>query len=69
MNRNNADDTWRNLLAQSAPTFSAVAGYDFAHSRKPGATGGGLGQVLVTITGNFLGARQSASGHLSPGLD
>lgn len=22
MNRNNADDTWRNLLAQSAPTFA-----------------------------------------------
>ena len=44
------------------PTLSAVIGYDFAHSRPPTATGGGLGQILVSITANYLAARASSWG-------
>jgi hypothetical protein len=47
-----------------APTFSAVVGYDFTHSH-PAATGGGLGQIFVSVTGNFLAARNAAGGDFS----
>ena len=43
------------------PTFSVVAGYDFTHAH-PTASGGGLGQIFVSATGNFLAAREGAGG-------
>jgi hypothetical protein len=43
------------------PTFSAVSGYDFTHAH-PTATGGGIGQIFVSVAGGFLAARDTAGG-------
>ncbi len=42
------------------PAFSAVAGYDFTHSRPATKTGGGLGQVYFRLSANPLAARKFA---------
>lgn len=50
---------WVNGLA---PSFSALAGYDFAHETSGAAAHGGIGQALVSIDGNFLRSRKEAGG-------
>jgi len=44
------------------PTFSAVVSYDFTHSRPATKTGGGLGQVFLSLSANLLAARTAAGG-------